>query len=64
MGTIQPNKQARVIQARKKLKTYLNQLINDWDAATSAQKLALVKLVLIALIRIQLAQLGQIEQVE
>lgn len=64
MGNITPNKQGKVNQAKKRLKGYLTQLRDDWDSATTAQKLTLTKKVLIAVVRIQLHMLGREEDVD
>ena len=64
MADIQPNAQGKVQQAQKRLKGYLKQLRDDWDSATTAQKLMLTKKILIAVVRIQLHQLGRVEDVD
>ena len=64
MGNITPNKRGKVTQAKKRLKGFLVQLRDDWDSATTAQKLTLTKKILIAVLRIQLHMLGRDEDVD
>lgn len=59
MADIQPNAQGKVQQARKRLRSYLQQLKNA-DSLTAGQRDALFAKVQIALVRIQLWELNQL----
>lgn len=64
MATITPNQRAKVMAARKKLKSFQIDIRDNWDGYTAAQRANLTKRVLLALIRIQLAQMGKLEDIE